>query len=268
MVLFSSILSIFPQIGQADYSSANAYMDSYAAYRNMSGLKTVTINWPVWMETGMSVDFKVDFENSIFKPLKTKDAVLYLKEILKSGFSNILPAEINYLQFMKKTNFMLFKLSDKILSVIRKYELRNESRTGGTSETEVTIKGKESNKYSDVESVLAHIWSDILGIKEIDIYDTLSNLGGDSMIAIELHKKIDKEYPGIIDIADIFSYPSINQISEYIKSRLNLSQETDNEDSKITDEKKVDEKLKNIIDSIEFGDSTIENALNQINEIE
>ncbi|KAA1240766.1 type I polyketide synthase, partial [Aquimarina sp. RZ0] len=66
MVFFSSISGVFGNIGQADYSSANAWMDNYSSYRNnlrekgkRSGI-TVSVNWPLWKEGVMQVDPKTE----------------------------------------------------------------------------------------------------------------------------------------------------------------------------------------------------------------
>ena len=61
-ILFSSTSGVMGNIGQSDYSTANAFMDAYADYRNAlvdSGKRqgrTLSINWPLWKEGGMSVD--------------------------------------------------------------------------------------------------------------------------------------------------------------------------------------------------------------------
>ncbi|MCX4750085.1 SDR family NAD(P)-dependent oxidoreductase [Kitasatospora sp. NBC_01287] len=58
-VCFSSITGAFGNAGQGDYAAANAFMDTYAAYRNRlvhAGLRTgdtVSINWPFWEEGGI-----------------------------------------------------------------------------------------------------------------------------------------------------------------------------------------------------------------------
>ncbi|MCP5008243.1 MAG: SDR family NAD(P)-dependent oxidoreductase [Planctomycetes bacterium] len=61
-VLFSSGSGAMGNIGQADYATANAFMDRFAAYRNelvdskeRQG-QTLSINWPLWGEGGMGVD--------------------------------------------------------------------------------------------------------------------------------------------------------------------------------------------------------------------
>lgn len=61
-VLFSSLTGTMGNPGQADYATANAFMDAYAAYRNSlvaAGQRrgrTLSINWPLWREGGMRVD--------------------------------------------------------------------------------------------------------------------------------------------------------------------------------------------------------------------
>ncbi|WKB56130.1 SDR family NAD(P)-dependent oxidoreductase [Eleftheria terrae] len=65
LLLFSSAAGALGNVGQCDYAMANAYMDRYAAYRNrlvQAGHRhgrTLSINWPLWAEGGMSVDAEV-----------------------------------------------------------------------------------------------------------------------------------------------------------------------------------------------------------------
>ncbi|MBP2633937.1 MAG: Mycocerosate synthase, 6-deoxyerythronolide-B synthase, partial [Firmicutes bacterium] len=61
-ILFSSITGALGNLGQADYATANAFMDAYARYRNsLVGLEqrrgqTLSINWPLWKEGGMHIN--------------------------------------------------------------------------------------------------------------------------------------------------------------------------------------------------------------------
>jgi len=61
-VLFSSTSGALGNPGQADYATANAFMDAYAKYRNdLVTVKerqgqTLSINWPLWKEGGMGLD--------------------------------------------------------------------------------------------------------------------------------------------------------------------------------------------------------------------
>ena len=61
-ICFSSAAGVHGNPGQADYASANAFMDAYAGYRN--GLvsagkrhgRTLSIDWPLWSEGGMRMN--------------------------------------------------------------------------------------------------------------------------------------------------------------------------------------------------------------------
>ncbi|AJQ25405.1 type I polyketide synthase [Pelosinus fermentans] len=61
-LLFSSMAGSLGNVGQADYSTANAFMDGYARYRNDMVVskqrygQTLSINWPLWKDGGMHVD--------------------------------------------------------------------------------------------------------------------------------------------------------------------------------------------------------------------
>ncbi|MBV7338423.1 SDR family NAD(P)-dependent oxidoreductase, partial [Chloroflexi bacterium TSY] len=62
VVLFSSIAGVMGNVGQADYAAANAFLDTFADHRqalvaaNERSGRTLSINWPLWDEGGMSVD--------------------------------------------------------------------------------------------------------------------------------------------------------------------------------------------------------------------
>ena len=61
-VLFSSIAGTLGNLGQADYATANGFMDQFAWYRNRQVEakqrqgRTRSINWPLWQAGGMGID--------------------------------------------------------------------------------------------------------------------------------------------------------------------------------------------------------------------
>ena len=66
---------------------------------------------------------------------------------------------------------------------------------------------------NDFEKNLAFIWSKLLGIKKIGINDNFFEIGGDSLLAIKFQLEAVKL--GLnISYSDIFTYPTIKQLSE------------------------------------------------------
>ena len=80
-IMFSSIASVLGVTGQGDYTAANSYMDSFAAYRNKSGKKGMTINWPGWKETGMAAEHGFN-EETVFKIMGTDRRLMPLIKCL------------------------------------------------------------------------------------------------------------------------------------------------------------------------------------------
>lgn len=56
-VLFSSLTTVVPRIGQTDYTAANAFLDAFARhYGQSTGIKTTAINWGAWEDIGMAAN--------------------------------------------------------------------------------------------------------------------------------------------------------------------------------------------------------------------
>ena len=55
MVFFSSITSLIGNPGQGNYAAANAFLDGLARYRQQQGLPGLSINWGAWADVGMAV---------------------------------------------------------------------------------------------------------------------------------------------------------------------------------------------------------------------
>ena len=52
-VMFSSVITMLGNMGQANYAAANAFLDGLAHYRRSRGLPGLAINWGAWSEIGM-----------------------------------------------------------------------------------------------------------------------------------------------------------------------------------------------------------------------
>lgn len=220
-VSFSSISSVYGYPGQSGYVAANSYLDSFAGYRKLKNKKTITINWAPWKETGMAYDYKLKDEG-IFKMLPTGTAIEAFKLALVSDHENIIIGELNTNAIVDVIGQIPFKLAKEISSKIGNKDAHNKrSRTDKNKATGIGIKGKSNNDYSQSELALATIWGNALGMSNIDIYSNFMEIGGDSILAVELLKEIEKIYPGVVGISDIFSYPSVSEMAHFIDEKTN-----------------------------------------------
>lgn len=220
-VNFSSISSLYGYPGQSDYVAANSYLDSFSGFRRLKNKKTISINWAPWRETGMAYDYNLK-DDGIFKMLPTKVALEAFKLALTSDMENIIIGSLNAVAVADVAAQIPYKLSEEIRVEFENKELvKRNVKNDKNKEADISIKGKSNNDYSQSELTLAQIWGNALGMSNVDIYANFMELGGDSILAVELLKEIEKVYSGVVSVSDIFSYPSVSEMANFIDSKIN-----------------------------------------------
>ena len=80
--------------------------------------------------------------------------------------------------------------------------------------------GKNQGDYmapqNEVQRILASVWQEVLGIQKIGIDDNFFTMGGESIKAIQVSSRLAaRGYR--LEIAQIFKYPTIDRLWEYVK---------------------------------------------------
>jgi acyl transferase domain-containing protein len=222
-VTFSSITSFLGAYGQSDYTAANAYLDSFARYRNKNGRKTLNINWTAWKDTGMAKNAGVA-DDGIFKVIPTQDAISAFESVLDKDLASIIIGEFNYNNTMiNKTLFQISLSSNmehQLYSNKNLIEIHDKIENNKDSNKKILIKGKKiTEEYTKVETEIANSWGKILGIDEININDDFFELGGNSIMALKFES--DMEMCNInLKLSHIYEYRTIFNLASYIESEL------------------------------------------------
>ncbi len=56
--------------------------------------------------------------------------------------------------------------------------------------------------------------------KRIDVTDNLFEIGASSLKLIEIHESIDRDFPGLVDLTELFDYPTIAQLAKHLENKL------------------------------------------------
>jgi acyl-CoA synthetase (AMP-forming)/AMP-acid ligase II/aryl carrier-like protein len=56
--------------------------------------------------------------------------------------------------------------------------------------------------------------------RNIDVHDNLFELGASSLKLIEIHEQMDKVYPGMVDLTELFDFPTIAELSRHLEGKL------------------------------------------------
>ena len=76
---------------------------------------------------------------------------------------------------------------------------------------------------SDLETRLQAICEAALPGKRIGVDDNLFEIGASSLKLIEIHENIDRDYPGLIDLTELFDHPTIAQLAGHLEGKLRKS---------------------------------------------
>ncbi|MFS1513888.1 amino acid adenylation domain-containing protein [Chengkuizengella sp. SCS-71B] len=72
---------------------------------------------------------------------------------------------------------------------------------------------------NEIQKKLLHIWSETIGHDMIGLYDNFFEVGGNSLLLIRVHSKLEEHWPQLIKVTDLFSHPTIYKLSEFIQSK-------------------------------------------------
>ncbi len=81
-------------------------------------------------------------------------------------------------------------------------------------------RGPQGATHSVIEDKLKVICDAALEGKRIDIHDNLFEVGASSLKLIEIHEQIDREYPGKVELTELFDFPTIAELARHLQSKL------------------------------------------------
>lgn len=223
-IMFSSIQTIFGGPGQGDYTAGNAFMDTFAVWLKLKGIKAFSINWPGWSQTGMAVDYNVADSVTLFKQIETQIAINALNNLILYGINNVVPGELRFDLLAKIPQSEIpIRLSEVIKRKVKRFEDKKNTADPSAEHSvidadKLVIIGKGEDEYTLTEKIVALIYASVLNLEEIDIYESFNSMGGNSIIATEVLKVLNKQFNNSLNITDLFSYPCVEEMAAHINS--------------------------------------------------
>ncbi len=241
LILFSSYSSVLYPMGQADYVAANAYLDASCTLAPWIR----TINWTGWSETGMAFENGADQSKNEVHSLTNKQATELLWQAMASDAPQLLLGRWNeqFFDYERSASFYLLPTEVKPL------HQSNQS-------LQIQLTGKLSGEPTETELQVAQAWAKVLGLTELDYHAKFLEVGGDSITAAALQKELGQTYPGVLDITDVFVYPSIGEMAGYIDASCNAASPA--APSAVGDE------TMDLLEKLSSGDIDLEEAMSLI----
>ncbi|MGB9178609.1 MAG: amino acid adenylation domain-containing protein [Pyrinomonadaceae bacterium] len=70
--------------------------------------------------------------------------------------------------------------------------------------------------HSEVERAIATVWQEALRLEKVGVNENFFDLGGHSLLMVQIHNRLRKTLDANITILDLFKYPTISQLAAYI----------------------------------------------------
>jgi acyl-CoA synthetase (AMP-forming)/AMP-acid ligase II len=81
-------------------------------------------------------------------------------------------------------------------------------------------RGPQSASQNQIEDSVRLIVEAALPGKRVDVQDNLFEIGASSLKLIEIHEQIDRQYPGLVDLTELFDFPTIAQLARHLEDKL------------------------------------------------
>ena len=74
----------------------------------------------------------------------------------------------------------------------------------------------EDLDWQETEERITAIWKEVLKKENIGRKDNFFQLGGDSFLLVQVHNQLEEMWPGKTEVTDLFAYPTVSKLTEYI----------------------------------------------------
>jgi acyl transferase domain-containing protein len=207
-VLFSSSLAISGVFGQVDYCAANAFLDAFArAPRPRSGGLTVAINWNTphwedWQEAAMSAVPELQEQLRQTREaygISYADGFEALRRILARSEPQVIVATQDFQALFRQQSAAS---QSGLLGML-------EGAHAAPAQPRPLIEAEYVAPTNEVEQITAQIWERLFGIERIGIRDDFFQLGGNSLLAIQLASQLRKAFAVDLPLSKLFESPTI-----------------------------------------------------------
>ncbi|HEY1176782.1 MAG TPA: SDR family NAD(P)-dependent oxidoreductase, partial [Phytomonospora sp.] len=215
--LCSSMTAVLGAPGQSDYAAANAYLDAYAARMRAEGRPALAVGWTGWSDSGMARRHGVTGAGQLTAFVGDGEGCALLDEALTAAPAQVLagafvPEEVR----RRRTEI------GAVIDLPAVAEAPSNTARPSTEAVDfdaLNVRGLPARRLTPVQRAVAVAWCSTLDTRELDVHDLFFESGGNSLLASRLQLELDRRFPGVVNIADIFAYPTVVQLSDHIAAR-------------------------------------------------
>jgi acyl transferase domain-containing protein/acyl carrier protein len=209
VVFCSSTAAALGAFGDADYCAANCFLDATArlALREQP-FPVWSLNWDTWREVGMAAHRGHPEGVGI----STEMGTLALERVLAGA---VAPQLFVSPLSVEEKRARLTSLDFDVES-----PPEASARPAGGVHERPALATPFAPPASELEADIAGMWSEALGFSSVGVNDSLFELGGDSLTAIQLLARVRKKFGVVLHPAALFNEPTVVALAALVELHL------------------------------------------------
>jgi NAD(P)-dependent dehydrogenase (short-subunit alcohol dehydrogenase family)/acyl carrier protein len=219
MLLCSSLAAIAGGLNKVDYCAANAYLDAVAravtrTADHEAAFPVISVNWDGWREVGMAANMAMPQGMGI-APKEGAEAF----ERIVNGVARpqVIVSTLDLHALLKQTEE---DLVDLIAQSCAFADSKQPEQGGQQRYPRPVLTTDFVAPESELEKSIAEIWQSLLGMDAVGVRDNLFELGGDSLLGIQLLSRVRTAFGVDMGPAEFFKSPSVASLAELVETKL------------------------------------------------
>ena len=222
-ILYSSVASLFGSVGQANYATANAFLDELARYRVKLGLPAVSMQWSAVLGVGMAAAMDEPFRIPRSHSVSAGIVKRVVKQMLSGGEGSARPVQAVLPKTMLNKRTRTAQLIPLLGEIVDDdFEDEEAVTKDNIGRKIITSKWQDMNADEARQSMLAHVTSlvkALLGYEttvQLDPNYALMHMGLDSLASMQLVQQLESNLSFRLSSTLLFAHPTINSLVDYL----------------------------------------------------
>jgi len=223
-VMLSSAASLFGSPGQANYAAANSFLDGLANYRHSQGLTALALQLSMVDEIGMAAqpEREKSLNNQQIRRIAPSEYLEALELSLSSQYPQIGMVPIDW------AKWQLYATQWMFLEDFSDVDVQSAFQTSASVMQDPELVAEiKADKTGKAHKLMVKYLQQLIGRVSatapnmVDTTVSLTSLGLDSLLVVELQKQLKADFELALPIALMFKSESLEQLSGELIRQLN-----------------------------------------------
>ncbi|WP_172381391.1 type I polyketide synthase [Streptomyces sp. MNP-20] len=202
-LLFSSMSAVLGGIGFGSYAAANSFLDALVHRHREDTTRWLSVNWDTWPSTAAALTEAAPYGGSLARYSLTEATAL---AALDAVLTRPLP----------RTVVSAGDLPARLDEWVERRSAPAPARPADRRFPRPDLAQQYVPPSGDTQRRLAGLWGELLGVDGVGARDNFAELGGTSLMVLQLVKRVREEFGATVSPVTLFEAPTVHALARVI----------------------------------------------------